>query len=138
MHCKSLWIKASAKCINVNVEQRATGCANYNAIVPPGIYFPHSIYGDCLKIEASKRAHPEFEPGTSRTLSENHTPRPTSHWTLLNGSRLVMYFIIIDGSVSVNLNLNTQTSCLCGWQVLKQLLDLVLSQVLSVLAVPEA
>ena len=25
------------------------------------------------------RARPEFEPGTSRTLSENHTPRPTSH-----------------------------------------------------------
>ena len=24
-------------------------------------------------------APPGFEPGTSRTLSENHTPRPTSH-----------------------------------------------------------
>ena len=24
-------------------------------------------------------ACPGFEPGTSRTLSENHTPRPTSH-----------------------------------------------------------
>ncbi|KAL1265158.1 hypothetical protein QQF64_003185 [Cirrhinus molitorella] len=28
---------------------------------------------------ASKRARPGFEPGTSRTRSENHTPRPTSH-----------------------------------------------------------
>ena len=27
----------------------------------------------------NKRARPGFEPGTSRTLSENHTPRPTSH-----------------------------------------------------------
>ena len=37
------------------------------------------------------RARPGFEPGTSRTLSENHTPRPTSHVMKLGFKRKSLY-----------------------------------------------
>ena len=32
-----------------------------------------------LSLEASARAAPGIEPGTSHTLSENHATRPSSH-----------------------------------------------------------
>ncbi len=42
MHCKSLWIKASAKCINVNVN-----CAALR--VEPGLYSPCQQECECAR-----------------------------------------------------------------------------------------
>ena len=36
----------------------------------------------CANVSKVVWACPGFEPGTSRTQSENHTPRPTSHHTI--------------------------------------------------------
>ena len=44
--------------------------------IPQNCQFSHNI--GILFDKVSGRARPGFEPGTSRTQSENHTPRPTS------------------------------------------------------------
>ena len=67
---KNNWpVQNKLKCLLSNLKTQGRACS-------------HSRYGKDMPEELVRkvkwRARPGFEPGTSRTLSENHTPRPTS------------------------------------------------------------
>ena len=54
-----------------------------------GAFFPEFIFfvGVFADLFIKNWARPGFEPGTSRTLSENHPPRPTSQYSTEESSK---------------------------------------------------
>ena len=75
----------------------------------------HHFHGSITKMHQKSQkvrwARPGFEPGTTRTLSEYHTPRPTSHVMVTTGSKIlnkvIKIFIkfsyeLIDMRVGIN------------------------------------
>ncbi|GFQ82142.1 hypothetical protein TNCT_19921 [Trichonephila clavata] len=67
--------------------------------------------------ERALRARPGFEPGTSRTLSENHTPRPP------NLVRVSFVNVIVESNLLRTLY--KSLACRIGKRLFKGLADLI-------------
>src|SRR4029434_5523839 len=73
-----------------------------------------SLFQTPLTSFTEQRARPGFEPETSRTQSENHTPRPTSHAGTLFNAFLQDDFKVLNCKCSRNYALDNHLECQMG------------------------